>query len=453
MNDHIFSARIDVNAWLTGQREYAPSSSRNSTKKTSVRRDFGVVRRTDTLESNRLSSLTSMLVERIYTSFAIFILLIGLVVTSDSQAHSPHDEIFLLEVSPEYATDRTLFIMLRNLRSMLGRVQKSTDGGLSWREMSNGLDNRSHLLSMAISPAFGSDGTLFLGTVADGIFKSVDRGESWFRANDGIGSVGIKLIEISPTYEADRLVLAALDGGGLLRSADGGETWSQIADRTEVVTALGHYSYGGHRYVWAADETGQLHTSSDAGVTWRSTDKTAKSPIKSIACAKTDPSMCFFGTEAHGVLYSSDPADSFVAGNNGLPINVRGEYEAITDLALSDDFATDSTIFAITWYSAVFRSTDRGKSWHKFDSGVTTNSQADRVSQPHFGKLRVSKGPDDVTVFLAGFDGLFMSDNLGSTWSELETLATGRVEKTSAISELCARSISSCRNPKRRCIH
>lgn len=382
----------------------------------------------DTLESNRLSSFAIMRKERICHVIAITVLLFGLFVSSIARAHSPHDDIHLLEVSPEYAIDKTLFIMLRNLRSQFGRVQRSTDGGLSWREMNNGLDNRSLLLSMAISPAFESDGTLFLGTVSDGIFKSIDRGDSWFRTDDGIGSVGIDLIEISPDFKVDQLVLAAQVGGGLFRSADGGKTWSQVTERDERITALGFYPDADRWHVWAADEAGQLHASSDGGLTWQRSQSTTESPIQSIACAQISASICFLGTDAHGVLHTSDGGDSLIPSNNGLPINAQGEYQAITDLALSDNFAADSTLFAITWYNAVFRSQDRGKSWHKFDSGTTTNNQADQFSRPQFSKLRVSQGHDHATIFLAGFDGLFRSDNFGSSWSELETLTTGRVE-------------------------
>ena len=294
--------------------------------------------------------------------------------------------------------------------------------------MSNGLDNRSHLLSMAISPAYGSDGTLFLGTVADGMFKSENRGESWYRTSDSSGPGGTSLIMLSPDFEADQLVLAAEVGGGLFRSVDGGETWLRVSGIEKEITALGSYQAADGLHLLAADSDAGFLSSSDHGLTWRKSRETSKSAGKVIDCASSDLPVCYIGTDAHGVIQTTDDGVTLEPRNSGLPVNSEGQFEAITDLVVSEDFASDSAIFATTWNNAVYISRDRGGSWRKFDSGVTSDPQAEWMSRPHFSKLRVSKGPDRVTAFLAGFDGLFRSDDSGSSWSELETLSTGRVE-------------------------
>ena len=100
---------------------------------------------------------------RIYKIFATLIGFASLGTGSLTLAHSPHDEIQLLAVSPQYATDSTLFVKIENLGSYFGRLQKSTDGGLSWAELGNGLDNQSFLISIAISPGFEVDGTCLSG--------------------------------------------------------------------------------------------------------------------------------------------------------------------------------------------------------------------------------------------------------------------------------------------------
>ena len=54
-------------------------------------------------------------------------------------AHTPHDVIDALELSPTFSKDKTLFIAISD------HLFKSTDGGFSWTELVNGLDHK-HLL-------------------------------------------------------------------------------------------------------------------------------------------------------------------------------------------------------------------------------------------------------------------------------------------------------------------
>lgn len=100
-------------------------------------------------------------------------------------AHSPHDDIFDVELSPTYKQDQTLFIIVR------GNLLKSEDGGLSWKRSINGLDHKSRLYSLAIFSQFKK--TLFLSSLGDGIYKSQDGGVSWRKANQGLEELDIDL--------------------------------------------------------------------------------------------------------------------------------------------------------------------------------------------------------------------------------------------------------------------
>ena len=96
--------------------------------------------------------------------FQTAILLLSLTAESAVFAHSPHDHIRLLEISPAYAIDSTVFISIAPQPDHFGRLLKSTDGGGSWFELGNGLDNKSFLTSIAISRAFRVDQTMFIGS-------------------------------------------------------------------------------------------------------------------------------------------------------------------------------------------------------------------------------------------------------------------------------------------------
>ena len=88
-------------------------------------------------------------------------------------AHSPHDTIDALALSPAYATDHTAFIAIAD------HLRKSTDGGYSWKELINGMDHKHLLGSLAVSPSFEIDKTIWVSSRGDGIYRSQDGGDTW----------------------------------------------------------------------------------------------------------------------------------------------------------------------------------------------------------------------------------------------------------------------------------
>jgi hypothetical protein len=62
-------------------------------------------------------------------------------------------------------------------------VYKSTDGGMNWIAINNGLTNP-HVMALAISPQTPS--LIFAGTSGGGVFNSTDGGTSWSAMNDGL---------------------------------------------------------------------------------------------------------------------------------------------------------------------------------------------------------------------------------------------------------------------------
>lgn len=116
-------------------------------------------------------------------------------------AHTPHDVISKLEISLSYEQDKTLLIIVRN------NLLRSEDGGYSWKRIVKGLDNR-HLLSSLIISSNYSNKFLFLSLDGDGIYKSQNKGHSWFKVNN-VGNLNIGILSISADYINDKIVLAA----------------------------------------------------------------------------------------------------------------------------------------------------------------------------------------------------------------------------------------------------
>lgn len=72
--------------------------------------------------------------------------------------------------SPQYLTDRTLYIGTRYLG-----IFRSEDGGITWARILK--DKRK--IYPVISPDFIHDKTIFAGVHGEGVFKNADRGETW----------------------------------------------------------------------------------------------------------------------------------------------------------------------------------------------------------------------------------------------------------------------------------
>lgn len=335
-------------------------------------------------------------------------------------AHSPHDLIDALELSPDFAEDQTLFIGLSD------HLKKSTDGGYSWKNLVNRLDNRHHLSSIAISPSFKSDKTLFVSSNGDGIYRSQNGGNFWEKINYGLDNLNVRLLKISP-FQFKQMVFFAGTEGGLYKTIDGGNKWYPVLESVKM-TAISFYPLAKNQRILAGDASGTIYVSTDNGETWlKQATNLDWGAVNTIAIPTLIESghIFFIGTENRGVLKIVDGGASFIEINRGLPENAN-----IRSIVTSMNYQEDQTIYATTWYAALYRSTNGGQSWLKFDDGLTTDPQADseKYRSPHFRDLKLARGSKSGTMFfLAGFDGLFKSDNGGEKWIELETLPVRRI--------------------------
>ena len=127
---------------------------------------------------------------------------------------------FVIAVSPAYATDGTIFLGTRQ-----GDMYVSThrgDAG-SWKELTRfGVDVG--IRSIVISPDFATDHVIYVGT-ANGIRRSADGGVHW----SATGPTGLAMLAMSPDYPKDGTVFAAT-GSSVFVTRDQGKTWAAITD-------------------------------------------------------------------------------------------------------------------------------------------------------------------------------------------------------------------------------
>lgn len=177
--------------------------------------------------------------------------------TGVSQAHTPHDHVEHIVISPEFIQDQTLFIVVRQ------NLFRSVDGGGKWQRLVRGIDNKHEFSSLAISRQ--RKDLLLLATRGDGIYSSRDGGNSWAKANAGLTSHDIRLISMSPSSSS--FALAVDDENRLYRTNNGGEIWELIFRSPDQLSAIEFIS-GEQEHIIAGDVRGTLYQSRDQGETW-----------------------------------------------------------------------------------------------------------------------------------------------------------------------------------------
>jgi photosystem II stability/assembly factor-like uncharacterized protein len=357
----------------------------------------------------------------------VWILVVSLLLGAQSSAlaHRPHDEIYDLKLSPDFAKDRTVYIVVR------GNFLKSKDAGNSWTRITKGFVALSRPGSIAVS---GKDSRvvyltpqsvyLVYGPVNDtenpgcGIYRSDDAGESWRQAGDGLGQARIYRTKLSPVDS--NIVLAADTGGGIYKTEDGGMSWVKTRVSGAAISAFCFSADG--KTVFAGDEQGRFFISYDGCLSWRETyGFQGAGKINAVAVSPEPKAgrLVLVGTERGGIFRSEDAGASFSACTGGIP------DKRIMDIVFTEGRGNERPIFASAWHDGCYISRDQGITWRLSASGLTRDKQADVWKIPHFTKIAVSERfEDDGTVFLAGFDGLFKSTDGGKSWKQLDTLSS-----------------------------
>ncbi len=241
-------------------------------------------------------------------------------------------------------------------------VFKSSNGGLSWSDPSNGALDGTNVHCLAIDPLTPTN--VYAGT-GRGVLKSTNGGATWSDTRTA-GAIYNLIFgsERSTIYAAD-----FDDSGGypapsaVYKSTDGGEAWSRVAagfsisPRTLVIDPTEPSTlYAG------TPDFGGIYKSVDGGSTWRGR-AIYGDYVTALALDPLDPSTLYASISAWASDYS-DFVKSTDAGSTWRSLSISGM------IALAFDPRDPSTLYAAT-YSGVFRSTDGGVQWHEFNTGLT----------------------------------------------------------------------------------
>jgi photosystem II stability/assembly factor-like uncharacterized protein len=257
-----------------------------------------------------------------------------------------------LIVDPDDPTKNTWFA-----GSAGGGVWKTTNGGQNWNLLTPDLPN---LATTVLGMAPSNHNTIYAGTgegfgnldgiSGTGIFKSIDRGQTWQYLPSTANFSDVNRLAINPA-NADVVVVAT--NSGIYRTIDGGANWTQSSALTDFLDLKADPTNFNIQYA-ARDFVG-VFKSTDGGQTWvLSNNGMSPTGRTEIAISPVMPSRIFASVEgglsgvASDMYYSSDSGGTWSLVNitwNAQPLDFLGGQGWYDNIILCDPFNADIIYF------------------------------------------------------------------------------------------------------------
>ncbi|HKO14947.1 MAG TPA: glycosyl hydrolase [Gemmatimonadaceae bacterium] len=316
-----------------------------------------------------------------------------------------------------------------------GGLWKTTDGGQSWRPVTDGQLQSSSVGAVAVAPSnpdvvyIGMGETEFRGNImqGDGVYRSADAGKTWTHV--GLAETqAIAKIRIDP-HNPDVVYVAAFGHPygrnverGIFKSTDGGKSWRKVLYRDDRTAAIDiamdpsnpNVLYGAlweaFRTPWSMSSGGPgsgLFKSTDAGETWTELTRNPGLPRGvigkiGISVSPVNPRRVYAIVEAAdgGVFRSDDAGATWKLTNGDRKLRQRAFY--YTHITADPTLADRVYVLNVSF----FRSDDAGA---HFDSTVNV---------PHGDNHDLWIAPNDNQRMIEANDGGgTVSVNAGKSWT------------------------------------
>lgn len=298
------------------------------------------------------------------------------------------NQILTVEVAP--SNGRVVYATTR------AGVYQSTDAGTSWSMVSD----LANAITLAIDPTQADTLYAYIWPLVDGtddpkgLRKSTDGGRTWADPSDGaaLGAIGeARALVIDPRNPSLLLAGSAyrVGSGQILRSADGGVTWDSTYS-IQALMGIGEvrdidFDLADHNVVYAGHSVyhgGVVVRSQDNGLTWQALPSPPE-PLSYPAALATDP-------DDHDFFYVAEQRPmgagiTLYRTQDGARSWLRIGQNLTLDNAFNPRLTVDPqdprTVFLSVQgdNNGLFKSTDRGNSWTKISGdgvAVTTTSYA-----------------------------------------------------------------------------
>jgi len=297
----------------------------------------------------------------------------------------------------------------------------------------------------ALAPHPSIDGTILAGAASGGVWKTTDEGLHWRPLTDGLADLSVGALAIAPS-NPDVVYIGSGEGGlgsffvpgiGLLRSDDGGETW--FLPQPEEIVAEQFFALSvdprDEDHLLAATEKG-LYGTTDGGLSW---DLHLSHPdlygVTEVIRSTADPdrlwaalwcfSQCPDGLTR--VMTSADSGLNWEPSADGLPEALFNNPIAnrIALAVAPSDGEVLYTALNTSRYTpqgpeaAIYRSSDGGSSW------VNTGDPGAYLLYQGWYDNAITIDPADPEIVVAAGVWYVRSTDGGETWTTMDPIAAG----------------------------
>ena len=325
-----------------------------------------------------------------------------------------------------------------------GGVWKTTDAGLTWRNVSDGFFGVGSIGAIAVAPS--DPNVVYVGTgsacprgnisVGDGLYRSTDGGKSWSKQLSLVGQVGKIAVHPHDPDTAWAAVLGNIFGPsrerGVYRTTDGGATWQKVLYVDEDTGAVDievdpnnprillASVWTAERKPWTIDSGSAqdgVYRSRDGGATWQKLAGGLPTGIvgkTSVAISPANGERMWVLAEADGdqggVYRSDDGGDHWRRVNKERKLLQRAWYY----IHIYADPQDADTVYALN--TGFYKSTDGGRT---FDT---------QIRVPHGDNHDLWINPDDPRIMIESNDGgANVSFTGGEAWTHQRNQPTAQI--------------------------
>ena len=303
------------------------------------------------------------------------------------------------------------------LSDLYSQVSLDNINALEWREIGPYRGGR----SCAVTGVSGKDNLYYFGATGGGVWKTTDGGRSWGNISDGyfggsVGAIAVSESDNNVIYVGggEKTVRGNVSYGyGIWKTENGGKTWMQKGLKSSRHISRIRIDPNNHNLLYAAvmgdlykdtPERG-VYKSTDGGDTWKKVlyanassgavdliidPNNSRIMYASTWTIRRTPYSLSSGGEGSALWKSTDSGDTWtdISAHEGLPKGIWG-ISGITVSPVNSDRLW--TIIENEKDGGVYRSDDGGKTWKQLNSSRSLRQRA-------WYYTRIYADPQDIDV-------------------------------------------------------